>query len=451
MTQSSDAEAHTLAFLSDLVARAIKAGAHAADAIAAESVSLAVSQRLGKHEDLERSEAVDLSLRVLLGKRQAMVSSTDRSDAAVEELVTRAVAMARIAPEDPHIGLADPALIAKTWPELDLVDTHEADPDELYARTAKAEDAARAVAGVTNSEGADASWGRSTVALVTSGGFAAAYSGTSHSVSASVIAGEGTGMERDYDYSAVRFAKDLDDPTLVGRRAGERAVRRLNPRKVNSAAVPVILDPRVSNGLLRHVASAINGAAVARGTSFLRDKLNEKIFADGIVIVDDPHRKTGMASRPFDGEGVANRRMNIVEDGVLTTWLLDTATGHQLGMATTGHASRGASSPPSPSTTNLYMEPGTMSPSELMADIAEGFYVTELIGFGVNGVTGDYSRGAAGYWIENGALTFPVSELTIAGNLKTMFLNVTPANDLEFRYGTNAPTIRIEGLTVAGA
>ena len=451
MTQSRDAEARTLTFLSGLVDRAIKAGADSADAIAAESVSLAVSQRLGKHEDLERSEAVDLGLRVMLGQRQAIVSSTDRSEAAVGELVARAVAMAKIAPEDPHIGLADPALIAKTWPDLDLVDSIEPTPEDLYARTAAAEDAARAVPGVTNSEGADASWGRSTVALATSHGFAAAYSGTSHSVSASVIAGEGTGMERDYDYSAVRFAKDLDDPATVGRSAGERAVRRLNQRKVKSAAVPVIFDPRVSNGLLRHVAGAINGAAVARGTSFLRDKLNEKIFADGIVVVDDPHRQAGMASRPFDGEGVANRRINIVEDGVLTTWLLDTATGHQLGMVSTGHATRGASSPPSPGTTNLYMEPGALTPDALMADIASGFYVTELIGYGVNGVTGDYSRGAAGYWIENGVLAYPVSELTIAGNLKTMFLNATPANDLEFRYGTNAPTIRIEGLTVAGA
>ena len=451
MTQSSDAEARTLSFLNDLVAQAMKAGASAADAIAAESVSLGVSQRLGKREDLERSEAVDLGLRVMLGKRQAMVSSTDRSAAAVEELVTRAVAMAKIAPEDPHIGLADPDLIAKSWPDLDLVDPYEPEPEELYARTAQAEDAARAVAGITNSEGADAGWGRSTVALVTSGGFAAAYSGTSHSVSASVIAGEGTGMERDYDYSSVRFVKDLEDAATIGRQAGERAVKRLNPRKVKSGPAPVIFDPRVSNGLLGHLAGAINGASVARGTSFLRDKMNEKIFADGIVIVDDPHRKTGLASRPFDGEGVANRRMNLVEDGRLMTWILDTATGHQLDMKSTGHASRGASSPPSPSRSNLYMEPGTQTPDALMADITSGLYVTELIGFGVNGVTGDYSRGAAGYWIENGKIAFPVSELTIAGNLKDMFLNATPANDLEFRYGTNAPTIRLEGLTVAGA
>lgn len=451
MTQSSDAEARTLSFLNDLVAQAMKAGASAADAIAAESVSLGVSQRLGKREDLERSEAVDLGLRVMLGKRQAMVSSTDRSAAAVEELVTRAVAMAKIAPEDPHIGLADPDLIATSWPDLDLVDTYEPEPEELYARTAQAEDAARAVPGITNSEGADAGWGRSTVALVTSGGFAAAYSGTSHSVSASVIAGEGTGMERDYDYSSVRFVKDLEDAATIGRQAGERAVKRLNPRKVKSGPASVIFDPRVSNGLLGHFAGAINGASVARGTSFLRDKMNEKIFADGIVIVDDPHRKTGLASRPFDGEGVANRRMNLVEDGRLMTWLLDTATGHQLDMKSTGHATRGASSPPSPNRSNLYMEPGSQTPDALMADITSGLYVTELIGFGVNGVTGDYSRGAAGYWIENGKIAFPVSELTIAGNLKDMFLNATPANDLEFRYGTNAPTIRLEGLTVAGA
>ena len=397
MTQSREAEARTLSFLNDLVAQAMKAGANSADAIAAESVSLGVSQRLGKREDLERSEAVDLGLRVMLGKRQAMVSSSDRSGAAVAELVTRAVAMAKIAPEDPHIGLADPDLIAKAWPELDLLDPYEPEPEELYARTAQAEDAARAVAGITNSEGADAGWGRSTVALVTSGGFGAAYSGTSHSVSASVIAGEGTSMERDYDYSSVRFVKDLEDAAIIGRQAGERAVRRLNPRKVKSGPTPVIFDPRVSNGLLGHLAGSVNGAAVARGTSFLRDKMDEKIFADGIVIVDDPHRKAGLASRPFDGEGVANRRMSVVEDGRLITWLLDTATGHQLGMKSTGHASRGASSPPSPSCSNLYMEPGMQAPDALMADITSGLYVTELIGFGVNAVTGDYSRGAAGF------------------------------------------------------
>ena len=389
MTQSREAEARTLSFLNDLVAQAMKAGANSADAIAAESVSLGVSQRLGKREDLERSEAVDLGLRVMLGKRQAMVSSSDRSGAAVAELVTRAVAMAKIAPEDPHIGLADPDLIAKAWPELDLLDPYEPEPEELYARTAQAEDAARAVAGITNSEGADAGWGRSTVALVTSGGFGAAYSGTSHSVSASVIAGEGTSMERDYDYSSVRFVKDLEDAAIIGRQAGERAVRRLNPRKVKSGPTPVIFDPRVSNGLLGHLAGSVNGAAVARGTSFLRDKMDEKIFADGIVIVDDPHRKAGLASRPFDGEGVANRRMSVVEDGRLITWLLDTATGHQLGMKSTGHASRGASSPPSPSCSNLYMEPGMQTPDALMADITSGLYVTELIGFGVNAVTGD--------------------------------------------------------------
>ena len=451
MTDIRDAETRTLTFLSDLVGRAIKAGADAADGIAAESTSLSVSQRLGKREDLERSESVDLGLRVFVGKRSAIVSTTDRSPATVAELVERAVAMARIAPEDPHAGLADPDRLARTWPDLDLLDTHEPTPEELYERTAKAEDAARAVPGVTNSEGADAGWGRSTVALATSGGFAGAYSGSSFSVSASVIAGEGTAMERDYDYSSVRFAENLEDPAVVGRGAGERAVKRLNPRKVGSAQVPVVFDPRISNGILRHVAGAISGSAVARGTSFLRDKLNQKIFADGIVIVDDPHRRKGLASRPFDGEGVANARINIVEDGVLTTWLLDTASAHQLGLKTTGHASRGASSPPSPGTSNLYMEAGTPTPAELIADIKSGFYVNELIGYGVNAVTGDYSRGAAGFWIENGEIAYPVSELTIAGNLKAMFLNLTPANDLVFRYGANAPTVRIEGMTVAGA
>ncbi len=451
MPDLRDAEARTLSFLNELVARAVKAGADAADALAAEGTSLSVSQRLGKREDLERSEGVDLGLRVFVGKRSAIVSSTDRSPAAVDELVERAVAMAKIAPEDPHAGLAEPDLLAKSWPNLDLLDATEPSPEELYARAAEAEDAARAVPGVANSEGADASWGRSTVALATSGGFAGAYSGSSHSVSASVIAGEGTAMERDYDFSSARFLSDLEDATAIGRAAGERAVKRLNPKKVKSAQVPVVYDPRVSNGILRHLASAISGTAVARGTSFLRDKLNEKIFADGIVIVDDPHRARGLASRPFDGEGVANHKTNLVDSGTLTTWLLDTSSAHQLGLRSAGHASRGASSPPSPSTSNLYMEPGSRAPADLMADIEAGFYVNELIGFGINPVTGDYSRGAAGFWIEKGELAYPVSELTIAGNLKDMFLNLTPANDLVFRYGANAPTLRIEGMTVAGA
>jgi PmbA protein len=266
-----------------------------------------------------------------------------------------------------------------------------------------------------------------------------------------VIAGEGTAMERDYDYATSRFGKDLEAPDVVGKRAAERAVKRLNPRKAKTQAAPVIFDPRVAPSLLGHFAGAISGAAIARGVSFLKDRLNSEVFRSDIIIVDDPHRRRGLRSKPFDGEGVANGRKVIIENGRLTTWFLDSASARQLGLQTTGHAARGTGGPPSPSPTNLYMAAGAYSPKELMSDVREGFYVTELIGMGVNGVTGDYSRGAAGFWIEKGEIAYPVSEVTIAGNLKEMYLNLTPANDLVFRYGTDAPTLRVDGMTIAGA
>jgi PmbA protein len=440
-----------LSLLGDLIARATKAGADAADAVLFESASLSHAQRLGKVEKLERSEGYDLGLRVLMGKRQAIVSSNDRSPAALDELLERAIAMAKTVPEDPYCGLAAPEELAHDWPALDLDDPTEPAPEVLIARAAAAEDAARAVSGVTNSEGAEASWGRSKVALVASNGFSGGYSGTHSSISASVLAGSGTGMERDYDYTTAVWAEDLLDPKEIGKSAGERAVKRLNPRKMPTQKVPVVFDPRVAGGMLRHLIGAISGPAIARGTSFLKDKLGQRIFPEGLRIIDDPHRKRGLRTKPFDGEGVRNQRRAIIEDGVLQTWLLDQRSARQLGLKSTGHASRGTSGPPSPSPTNLYMEPGKLSPEELIADIKQGFYIGELMGMGVNGVTGDYSRGAAGFWIENGKLAFPVSEVTIASNLKEMFLHLTAASDLVFKTGNDAPTLRIEGMTVAGA
>jgi PmbA protein len=289
------------------------------------------------------------------------------------------------------------------------------------------------------------------VTLATSEGFFGAYAGTSHSVGVSVLSGEGTSMERDYESASARHSSDLDSSETIGRSAGERAVKRLNPRRVKSQSVPVVFDPRVSAGLIGHFAGAISGASIARGVSFLKEFMGKPVFAPGIAIIDDPHRIRGLRSKPFDGEGVKNQRRAIVEDGVLTTWLLDCSSAKQLGLTSTGHAARGTGGPPSPSTTNFYMEAGKLSPNELMADIREGLYLTELMGMGVNGVTGDYSRGAAGFWIENGQIAYPVSEITIASNLKEMFRNLTPANDLVFRYGTNAPTLRVEGMTIAGA
>jgi PmbA protein len=437
--------------LDRLVRAALKAGASAADAVEFNNVSHGVSFRLGKLEDTERSESRDLGLRVFAGQQVAFVSSTDFSDQALDALPARAVAMARLAPEDKYAGLAPRERLATRFPALDIDDVAEPSNETLVARARAVEEAALAVPGVTNSEGGGASFGRTLVTLATSEGFLGGYAGTSLGVSVSVIAGEGTAMERDYDHASARHGADLESAEAVGKRAGERAVRRLNPRKLKTQSVPVVYDTRVSSGLLGHFVGAISGAAIARGVSFLKDKLGEKVFTDGIRIVDDPHRPRGRRSKPFDGEGVANRRTVLIDDGSLTTWLLDSASARQLGLATTGHAARGTGGPPGPAPTNLFMEPGTMTPAELMSDIKEGLYVTELIGMGVNGVTGDYSRGAAGFWIENGEIAYPVSEVTIAGNLKDMYRHLTPANDLEFRYGFDAPTVRIEGMTLAGA
>lgn len=439
-----------LSLLGNLVAKAKKAGAEAADAVHVASTGLSHAQRLGQPERLEREESHDIGLRVMLGKRQAIVSSTDLAADSLDELVERALAMARVVPEDPYCGLAAADELANTVPDLDILDQVEPAPEVLIERARACEEAARAVAGVTNSEGAEASWSRVDIALVTSNGFARGYARSGHSVSVSVIAGEGLGMESDYDFASAVYGSELDDPAEVGRRAGERAVQRLGSKKPPTRRLPVVFDPRVSNSLLRHLAGAISGPSIARGTSFLKDRLNHQIFAKGITIVDDPHRPHGLASKPFDGEGLANRRMNIVDDGRLTTWILDLSSARQLGLRSTGHAARGTSSPPSPSTSNLYMEPGSVTPAELLADIADGFYVTSLMGMGINGVTGDYSRGASGFRIEKGELTVPISEATVAGNLKDMFLNLTPADDLIFRYGANAPTLRIDGMTLAG-
>ena len=436
--------------LSDLLNKAQARGADAADAVYIESQSLAVAERLGQPEKLERSESADIGLRALVGRRQAIVSSSDASPEALGELVDRVVDMAKSVPEDPYCGLADPDQLATEIIDIDSYDPCEPTAETLVGWAKRAEETARAVDGVTNSEGAEAGWGRASVCVAATNGFAQTYASSHYSLSASVLAGEGTGMERDYDYTGAVYAADMMTPEDVGKNAGEKAVKRLNPRKADTVQAPVIYDPRVSRGLLGHLSSAINGASVARDTSFLKDKMGQQIFPAAINIIDDPHRARGLRSKPFDGEGVTNKRRLVIDDGVLTTWILDLRSSRQLGLETTGHASRGAGSPPSPSSTNLYMEAGNKTPAALMADIKSGLYVTELIGFGINGLTGDYSRGAAGFWIEDGKIAYPVSEVTVAGNLNDMFLNLTPANDLDFRYGVDAPTIRIDGLTIAG-
>ncbi len=436
----------------DIVARATAAGADAADAVLAADASLDISVRLGALEDVGRSESEELGLRVFIGRRSASVSTSDLSDAAVAALVERAVAMAREAPEDKWAGLApQERLMHGAAPLLDLDDGGTMSPAELRELALAAEDAARAVPGVTNSEGGGASASRSIWALATSHGFAGAYAATAYSLSASVLAGDAaSGMERDYAHHAARKRAHLEAAADIGRRAGERAVARINPGRMPSGPMPVVLDPRVGSSLLGHLTGSISGQAIARKTSFLLDALGTQVFASGVTICDDPHRPHGLRSRPFDGEGLPVSPTAIVQNGMLETWLLDSGSARQLGLEPTGHAARGVGGSPGVSPSNLYMQAGVVPVATLIADIADGVYVTELIGQGVNGVTGDYSRGAAGFRIVGGEIAGPVAEFTVAGNLRDMFRAVTPANDLEFRYGSNVPTLRIDGMTVAG-
>jgi PmbA protein len=432
-----------------LVAAAKRAGADAADAVALRSVSLSVEVREGEVEESQRSEGDDIGLRVFVGPRQAVVSANDVK-ADVAALAERAVAMARAAPEDPYAGLADAALLARDIPDLELLDPDLPTVAALEDQAKRAEAAALAMQGVTKSGGASASAGIGGMVLATSAGFHGAYLSSGHSVAMTAIAGAGTEMERDYDYSYTLHRSDLESAEKVGRTAAERAVARLNPRKVDTKEAPVIFDRRVAGSLIGHLASAINGSAVARKTSFLKDKMGQRLFKPGINVIDEPLRRRGLRSHPFDAEGVACKTLAVVQDGMLASWFLDCATARELALATTGHAQRGVSSTPSPAASNLYLAPGADTPQALIEDVRDGFYVTDFMGSGVNQVTGNYSRGASGFWIENGERKFPVSEVTIAGNLLDMFAALTPANDLEFRFGINAPTIRVEGLTIAG-
>ncbi|WP_136659562.1 TldD/PmbA family protein [Nitratireductor sp. XY-223] len=432
----------------ELVAQAMRSGADRCDAVVARGQTASVSVRLGKVEGTEASESDGFSLRVFVGKRVASVSANAGIDAA--DLADRAVAMARVSPEDPYATLADPADIAKRFDDLDLFDPTQVGSEQLTDAALAMEAAALDVNGVTNSSGAGASAGMGGMVLVTSDGFSGSYVGSRFGRSVSVIAGEGTGMERDYEFDSRLYYADLDDVEAIGRAAGTRAVRRLNPRKADTGTdVTVVFDPRVARGFVGHLAGAINGAAVARKTSFLRDMMGKPVMKPGMLVTDDPQIVRGPASRPFDGEGVRGTRLNMVENGVLQSWFLSTSTAHELGLKTNGRGVRSGSNV-TPGSTNLALEPGSLSAEALIGSVASGFYVTEVIGQGVNMITGEYSRGASGFWIENGELTFPVSEVTIASNLKDMFMNTTPASDIDRKYGTASPTVAIEGMTLAG-
>ena len=430
-----------------LVEAAGKAGADAADAVAARSQSLGVEVRLGKVEETERSENDRMSLRVFVGNRSATIGANRLDD--VAGLAERAVAMARVSPENPYAGLAPQDRLATDIADLDMLDETIPAVGELEAEALECEAAALAISGITNSGGAASSWGVGGLVLATSHGFTGAYINSHFSRSVSVIAEKDGRMERDYDYDSRVHRADLRGAAEIGRSAAERTVKRLGPRQIATTTTAVMFDPRVANSLVGHFAGAINGASIARRTSFLREMLGQSVFSPSVTIVDDPLMRRGPASHPFDGEGVACAALTLAADGVLNGWLLDRATAAELGMETNGRASRGGGGL-SPASTNLAMQPGAVSAQEMMKAVDSGFYVTELIGQGVNLVTGDYSRGASGFRIENGELSYPVSEVTIAGNLLDMFMRLVPANDLEYRYRTNAPTILIEDMTLAG-
>jgi PmbA protein len=435
-----------------LVDLARNKGADAADAVYVGERSQGVGVRLGKLEDVHRSEGEEIGLRVFVGKRNATVASSDLSKDAPETLVERALAMAAEAPEDQFAGLAPEDMLIREGPaNLDLDDGGDPDPSELRERALTAEDAARAVEGVTNSGGAGASASASTFAIATSHGFSGATRATGYSNSVSVVAGEGASMQRDYAWHSARHLADVEGPEAIGKRAAERAVARLNPVSIKPGKMPVLFDPRVATTLLGHFVAAISGSAIARQSSFLLDALETQVFAPGVAIHDDPFRQRGLRSRAFDGEGLPVKPMELVKDGVLTTWLADSAAARQLGIQPTGHAIRGVSGSPGAGPANLHVAAGNHSREEMIAGIKEGILVTELIGHGVNGVTGDYSRGAAGFLITDGEVGPAVAEFTIASNLKQMFATLEPASDLRFRRGIDSPTLLVPEMTVASA
>ena len=437
------------------VEQAKKHGADEADAIIVEASDTSLRTRLKNFENIERSESRDLGIRVFLkgddGYRAAVISTNNLLKPNVEETVKRAIDVAKLAPVDKHSRLAEANEFTKKINDLNTYDGTGASTEELRQWALETEEAALAVNGVTNSEGADASCSFAETVMVTSKGFSGGYKNSGYTVSVSVIAGKDSLMETDYDYTYSRFKKELESPSVVGKRAGEITVKKLNPRKIKSCKVPIIFDPRVSKGMLSSLCSAINGSSIVKKSSFLADKMGQQIFPENINIFDDPTIEKGLSSEPFDAEGIEPQKISLVENGVLKNWILDIRSATKLGLKSNGRASRGISSNPSPSSTNVYMQPGKISVADMLKDVKEGLYLTDVFGMGVNGVTGDYSQGANGFWIENGEITYAVSEITVAGNLLDMFKNITAANDLEMRYSKNAPTLRIDGMTIAGS
>ena len=433
-----------------LIKKSKKSGADSVDVVYIENTNIDVGCRLKKIEKLERSESNDIGLRFIKNKKQVIVSSNDLTKKNLEELIYKASKMVGAIPRDPYCSIAKKKDLIKKIPNLEIFDSKEPTIKSLKDKVIEAENAGLNVKGVTNSEGAEIGWNKSKIYLFNSNGLNVSYQSSSYDIYAVLIAGRGTLMEREYEFASSVFEKDLTKASLVGKKAGELAVKKINPKKIKTSKIPVIFSPRVANSFLKHLSSAINGNSITRGTSFLKKKLNKKIFSSNINIIDNPLKKRGLQSKPFDGEGLETKKTQIIKNGELKTWFLDLATAHQLRLKSTAHASRNISSPPTPSPTNLYFEPSNISPKSLIGNIKKGVYLTELMGSSVNLTNGDYSRGGSGFWIDKGEITYPINGITIADNLNEMFKKIILANDLEFKHGLNSPTMLIEDMIVAG-
>ena len=436
--------------INTLLEKAIKLGIEEADVIAIESFSLNVTSRLTKLEGIEQNESTDIGLRVINNGKQLTISTTDNSTESMVELAKQAVSMVHAVPRDEFCGLPDKSLHIASNVKLDLVDKVQPKYEELLEDSINAEESAMSVKGITNTEGASSSFSKNKVSLVNSNGFNNCYERTGYSRTVSVIAGSGTNMERDYEYQYATHMKDLDKPSKIGLIAGKRTISKLNSKKIKSNTVPIIFDKRVSGGLISLLTGSISGQAISRGTSFLKNKLGKKLFNKNINIIDDPLRIRGHRSRTFDGEGVATKKNKLISNGILTSWLLDCRSARQINFKTTASANRNTNSPPTPAPSNVYLSPGDISKKDLIKSVNEGFYVTEMMGMSFNQINGDYSRGASGFWILNGEVVFPVSEVTIAGNMLDMYKTLIPASDLKFQTGIDAPTFMVENMTVAG-
>ncbi len=437
-----------------LIDTAINNGATSADCVLSRSRGVSITRRLGKDENIQRYEDFDTGLRVFVDNKISSISTNENSEKSLKEIAIKSVEMAKIAPEDEYSMIADKGLL-KQFPInenicIDSFDTVEPSIEIIRDRASEVEDIALSVKGITNSDGADASWGEGETLLMTSNGFFGSSKKSNHSISVVVIAEKNGKMERDYDYSSKVYGDDLKDAKKIGREAAKKTLARMGAKKPVTGQYPVIFDPRVSRSIASHFASAINGSSIARKTSFLKDSLNDKIANDSVNLIDDPFLKRGLGSRLFDAEGLGTSKHNLIKNGILESWLLDLSTAKQLNVIPTANAKRGISGPPAPGTTNLILLPGEDTPENLIASINDGFYITDMIGSSVSMVTGDYSRGASGFWIKNGKLSYPITEATIAGNLRDMFKTLKPANDLDYSHTINCPTILIEGMTIAG-